>query len=128
LAAEKRNGDFVRSLIEAGRLDTVHDVSDGGMLVAVGEKAMANGIGAKLTTEESIAPLFGEDQARYVIAVPEKQGAAILADAKSAGVPVRIIGTAGGSELVLSGDRIVVAKLRTAHEAWFPNYMGADPV
>ena len=48
LAAEKRNGDFVRSLIEAGRVDTVHDVSDGGLLVAIAEMAMPSGIGAKL--------------------------------------------------------------------------------
>ena len=129
LATEKRNGDFVRSLIEAGRIDTVHDVSDGGLLVAVAEMAMATGNGAKLAIQdESVASLFGEDQARYVMGVPEKQAAAILADAKSAGVPARVIGTAGGADLVLSGDRIAVAKLRTAHEAWFPNYMGADPV
>jgi phosphoribosylformylglycinamidine synthase len=129
LLVEKRNGDFVRSLIEAGRVDTVHDVSDGGLLVAVAEMAMATGNGAKLAIPDgSVASLFGEDQARYVIAAPEKQAAAILAEAKRAGVPARVIGTAGGAELVLSGDKIAVAKLRTAHEAWFPNYMGADPV
>jgi phosphoribosylformylglycinamidine synthase len=116
-------------LIEAGRVDTVHDVSDGGLLVAVAEMAMATGNGAKLAIPDgSVASLFGEDQARYVIAAPEKQAAAILAEAKRAGVPARVIGTAGGAELVLSGDKIAVAKLRTAHEAWFPNYMGADPV
>src|SRR5215510_9738712 len=54
LAAEKRNGNFVRKLIEAGRLDTVHDVSDGGLLVAIAEMAMASGIGAKLETDASI--------------------------------------------------------------------------
>jgi phosphoribosylformylglycinamidine synthase len=130
LAAEKRNGDFVRSLIEAGRADTVHDVSDGGLLVAVAEMAMPGGIGVKLTTEdESVANLFGEDQARYVIAVAEKQAAAILAEVRSVGVLARIIGTTGGSDLILSsGDRIAVARLRAAHEGWFPNYMGADPV
>ena len=70
LAAEKRNGDFVRSLIEAGRADTVHDVSDGGLLVAIAEMAMGNGIGARLSlTDDGIASLFGEDQARYVLTV-----------------------------------------------------------
>src|SRR5436190_3034932 len=48
LAVEKKNGDFVRKLIEAGRVDTVHDVSDGGLLVAIAEMAMVRGNGASI--------------------------------------------------------------------------------
>ena len=48
LAAEKRNGDFVRGLIRDGLATAVHDVSDGGLLVALAEMAMASGIGAVL--------------------------------------------------------------------------------
>src|SRR5690606_21887647 len=70
LAKEKRNGDFVRGLIEQGTLDTVHDISDGGLLVAFAEMAMASGIGAKLESPSGIAALFGEDQACYVVAAP----------------------------------------------------------
>jgi len=130
LANEKRNGDFVRSLIEARRADTVHDVSDGGLLVAIAEMAMASGIGAQLSMpDDGIAALFGEDQARYVLTVGEKRAAAILADAKRAGVPARIIGTTGGADLVLpNGDKLMIARLRNAHEAWFPLYMSGDPV
>ena len=50
LAAERRNGDFVRALIAEGTATAVHDVSDGGLLVAVAEMAMASGIGAELET------------------------------------------------------------------------------
>jgi len=130
LANEKRNGDFVRSLIEARRADTVHDVSDGGLLVAIAEMAMASGIGAQLSMpDDGIAALFGEDQARYVLTVGEKRAAAILSDAKRAGVPARIIGTTGGADLVLpNGDKLMIARLRNAHEAWFPLYMSGDPV
>jgi phosphoribosylformylglycinamidine synthase subunit PurL len=130
LATEKRNGDFVRSLIEAGRIDTAHDVSDGGLLVALAEMAMANRMGVKLSLpDESVPVLYGEDQARYVITASEKHAAAILADAKVAGVPAQIIGSTGGDNLVLSGgERIAVSDLRTTHESWFPAYMGADPV
>ena len=130
LPSEKRNGDFVRSLIEAGRTDTVHDVSDGGLLVAIAEMAMAKGIGATLSMpDDGIAALFGEDQARYVLAVGEKRAAAIVADAKSAGVPARVIGTTGGTDLSLpNGDTITIAQLRTANEIWFPRYMSGDPV
>ena len=51
LAAERRNGDFVRGLIRAGRVDTVHDCSDGGLAVALAEMAMAGGIGASICRE-----------------------------------------------------------------------------
>jgi phosphoribosylformylglycinamidine synthase len=129
LAEERRNGDLVRSLIESKRTETVHDVSDGGLLIAVAEMAMAGGIGAKLTMAGAgIAALFGEDQARYVIAVAETEAATILSQAEDANVPARIIGLTGGGELVLNGQAIAVAALRAAHESWFPNYMGAGPV
>src|SRR6185436_11190735 len=48
LKAERRNGEFVRSLIAAGRTTAVHDVSDGGLLIAVAEMAMTGNIGAEL--------------------------------------------------------------------------------
>ena len=50
LAAERRHGDFVRALIADGLVTAVHDVSDGGTLVALAEMAMASGIGAVLET------------------------------------------------------------------------------
>src|SRR6202035_5305587 len=48
LAAERRNGDFVRALIGQGLVSAVHDVSDGGLLVALAEMAMAVSIGVEL--------------------------------------------------------------------------------
>ncbi len=74
LATEKKTGDFVRALIEKGRVDTVHDVSDGGLLVALAEMAMAGNIGADVgvagTTVEAIPFFYGEDQARYIVCAP----------------------------------------------------------
>jgi phosphoribosylformylglycinamidine synthase subunit PurL len=128
LAIEKRNGDFVRSLIESGHVDTVHDCSDGGLLIAVAEMAMASGIGANLETGDSIPSLFGEDQARYVLAAKSADAARILADAKSAGVPAHAIGQAGGANIAIGGHSVAVAELRTLHESWFPKFMGRDPV
>ncbi len=70
LAAERRNGDFVRGEIQAGRVSACHDISDGGLLVALAEMAMAGGIGAEIAPPErpDIGYLFGEDQARYIVA------------------------------------------------------------
>ena len=98
--------------------------------MAIAEMAMANGIGAQLSlTDDGVPALFGEDQARYVLTVAEKRAATILAEARSANVPARMIGTTGGADLVLpNGERAAVAQLRTAHEIWFPRYMSGDPV
>ena len=80
LAAEKRNGDVVRGMIHAGTATAVHDVSDGGLLIALAEMAMAGGIGAQLLAAPgSIVPhayWFGEDQARYIVTVPARAGRA----------------------------------------------------
>src|SRR5581483_7599839 len=71
LAAERRNGDFIRELIGKGLVTACHDVSDGGLLVALAEMAIAGGLGVGLHPPPAgLAPhawLFGEDQARYVI-------------------------------------------------------------
>ncbi|MEN5084073.1 phosphoribosylformylglycinamidine synthase subunit PurL [Bosea sp. TWI1241] len=127
LAVERRNGDFVRALIQSGRVATCHDLSDGGLAVALAEMAMASGIGAKITALPQGAAhgaLFGEDQARYLIAVPAEAAAAVVAEAKAAGVPAQEIGRTGGADLVLGGEATVsVAALRGAHERWLPDYM-----
>jgi len=127
LAAEKRHGDFVRGLIEAGRLDTAHDISDGGLLIAVAEMAMAGGLGAKLESPSGVAVLFGEDQACYILAAPPLVAKEILVEAANAGVPATLIGATGGSELEVPGmGKLRIAALKSAHEAWFPDYMGGS--
>ncbi|MEX1083355.1 MAG: phosphoribosylformylglycinamidine synthase subunit PurL, partial [Xanthobacteraceae bacterium] len=130
LAAERRHGDFVRGLIGKGLATAVHDISDGGLLVALAEMAMASGIGAQLDApagEATHAFWFGEDQARYILALRETDAAAVLAQAKSAGVPLRRIGTTGGTALALAGERAIsVDVLLKQHESWLPDYMRGD--
>ncbi len=127
LAVERRNGEFVRSLITAGRLTACHDLSDGGLAVALAEMAMAKGIGATITAlpaGPAHAVLFGEDQGRYLLSLPAGAAEAIVAEAKAAGVPAQIVGKTGGSELALPGEVAVsVAALSKTHESWLPDYM-----
>ena len=74
LAAERANGDYVRNLILSGGVRACHDVSDGGILVALAEMALAGDTGARLFTHPRDVPghafWFGEDQSRYLLAVP----------------------------------------------------------
>ena len=128
LAAERRNGDLVRAMIAEGKATAVHDVSDGGLLVAVAEMAMGSGIGAELAAAPLAAHAFwfGEDQARYVVTVHAAEAGRIMDRARAAGVPVREIGTTGGDALTIAGERPVpVAKLSEAFEGWLPAYMSA---
>jgi phosphoribosylformylglycinamidine synthase subunit PurL len=128
LEAEKRNGDFVRILIHENIATAAHDVSDGGLLVALAEMAMASGIGTQLARAPAETPAhafwFGEDQARYLATVHTGAVDAILARAAIAGVPVRRIGTTGGDTLSIAGERpVLVEALSELFEAWLPGYM-----
>jgi phosphoribosylformylglycinamidine synthase len=124
---EKRVGDFVRGLIRDRLVTAVHDCSDGGLAVAVAEMAMASGIGATVNLPDGASPaavLFGEDQGRYVLTTAADRLDRLLDRAKAAGVFMPWIGRTGGADLRFGGlVAMPVAKLRQAHENWFPAYM-----
>jgi len=126
LTAERRHGDLVRALIVEGVATAVHDVSDGGLLVALAEMAMAGGIGAELDRAPLAAHAFwfGEDQGRYVVTVKPSAAEKVLLRARSSGVPARQLGFTGTDALTLQDERpILVAKLRERFESWLPAYM-----
>jgi phosphoribosylformylglycinamidine synthase len=123
LALERRNGDFVRAAIGDGLITACHDISSGGLGLALAEMALASGVGARV---ELWAPfhitLFAEDQARYVVAT--RQGDAFVAAASQAGIGFCPLGTAGGDELTADGAfSVSLAALREAHQGWLPRYM-----
>ncbi|HKX21970.1 MAG TPA: phosphoribosylformylglycinamidine synthase subunit PurL [Rhizorhapis sp.] len=119
LAKEKAHGDFVRALVAEGKVTAVHDISDGGLLVAIAEMALAGNIGATLEAISDAATAFGEDQARYIVTTRD---AAAL---EAAGVPVKRIGTTGGDAIEVDGKAVALSDLRTAHEGFFPALMEA---
>jgi phosphoribosylformylglycinamidine synthase len=125
LAAERRVGDLVRDLITSGQVSVVHDLSDGGLIAAVVEMALASRVGASLAIPGQIPPhaaLFGEDQARYLLASADHQP--ILAAAAEAGVTACVIGKAGGERLAGPGlFDLTLASLRLANEGWMAAYM-----
>nr|WP_207168834.1 phosphoribosylformylglycinamidine synthase subunit PurL [Rhodovibrio sodomensis] len=127
LEAERRNGDFVRELIRGGWVTACHDLSDGGLLVALAEMAMAGDRGAAIQPPEQAAPhawLFGEDQARYLVTAP--QAGDILQAAQAAGVAAYALGRTGGPALKLAGGpSISLQRVRAAHEGWLPSFMSA---
>ncbi len=127
LALERRTGDFVREWIQSGDLTCVHDLSDGGLIGAVADMALASDCGVELdATSPTHAHilLFGEDQARYLVAVTDP--ADLIARAQEAGLHASVVGRAIGRDLT-SGDlfRIPLDHLREMHETWMPNWIAS---
>ncbi len=126
LDAERATGDFVRALVREASVSAVHDVSDGGLLVALAEMALAGGVGVEIAPYGGALPphaiLFGEDQARYLIATDRPEE--IAGRASQAGIPCREIGTVGGETVSLPDeDPVALDRLRNLHQGWLPSYM-----
>jgi phosphoribosylformylglycinamidine synthase II len=133
---ERRVGDHVRALIASGVVTAAHDVSDGGIAVALAEMAMASGIGATvrgLVGSDPIPVWFGEDQGRYLLTLsidPQSdEWDAIREQQSKLGIFAPWIGSTGGSDLKLGEARAIpVSELTAAHESWFPRFMGSEVV
>ncbi len=95
LALEQRVQKAVRSGIRAGQITAAHDVSDGGLLVAVAEMAIAAGCGVQLSVPSAgrlERLLFAEGGARVVVSVPEASWPALQAALQQAGCPLQALG------------------------------------
>jgi phosphoribosylformylglycinamidine synthase len=134
LADEMKAGRLVRSLIRDGSVSAVHDCSDGGLIVAIAEMALAGGepgagMGVDLFPYEGRLPThaiwFGEDQGRYVVAVDPAKAEEVLERARLLALPARIVGRTGGDAISKKGETpLALSDLRVAHEGWLPGYMG----
>jgi phosphoribosylformylglycinamidine synthase subunit PurL len=138
LNAELSVARFVRSCVGSGRVTSVHDVSDGGLLVAVTEMALASEFSAMITIDDEDNPVsycFAEDQGCYVVTVTG-DCADFVVEAAAAGVSAELVGGVigddayGAENLVILGHNdskweIPLATLRAAHEGFFPALMRA---
>uniref|UniRef100_UPI0035CA2A36 phosphoribosylformylglycinamidine synthase subunit PurL n=1 Tax=uncultured Sphingomonas sp. TaxID=158754 RepID=UPI0035CA2A36 len=131
LEAERRNGEFVRAHIAKGALTAVHDVSDGGVAVTIAEMALAGNVGAMLHAPLPCGvacSLFGEDQGLYVATIADHLLLETLTAADAASVEVERIGRTIANRLIFElhdDDHVVTLDaLRTAHEGFFPQFMG----
>jgi phosphoribosylformylglycinamidine synthase len=128
LHREKREGEFIRDSIHKGYLTAAHDLSDGGLLVAIAEMALSSGKGVTLNPRPKHCPShawwFGEDQGRYLVTIHPHNLAAFLEEAHRQTISALSIGQVGGKDLTLHGEgTISLEDLRTLHEGWLPDYM-----
>jgi phosphoribosylformylglycinamidine synthase len=125
VALERKHGEFILTQIAAQKITACHDISDGGLLVALAEMCMPKH-GATITLPEGMptAIAFGEDQARYVITVKIADAEAVMKQARVEGIPCVKLGVTGGKSLSIVGHGdVMVADLFAAHERWLPEYM-----
>jgi phosphoribosylformylglycinamidine synthase len=134
-ARDRVTCDAVRGLIEAGLLRSAHDVSDGGLVVALAECCVVGPepLGARVVLEPpaGVRPdelWFGEAPARFVISFRQEDAAAVQRRLVAAGVAVVVVGQTGGGELVVEGPAgrlgAPLAELRGAWHGGFARALG----
>ena len=123
LAAERKHGEFLRA--NRAHLTSATDLSDGGLALAAFEMAEAAGIGVRLDSAD-IAQLFGEDQARYLVACDAAGADALLKAADAAGVPAAQVGTFGGMAVQMGDDAGDLADLSQLYRTAFAKAIRGD--
>jgi len=127
LDQEREVGSAIRDLIARGFVSAVHDVSDGGLLIATAEMALAGSRGVRISLPENRAlatTLFGEGQGRYLVTTSDAYALAKALDMLP--IDYSIIGHVGGDAIAGSGFSIPLADLRAAHEDFFPALMQGE--
>lgn len=128
LAAEAALGEVLATAADRGLASAAHDLSDGGLAVALAESALRGGKGVRVTVDgDAFTALFSESAARAVVAVRPGEEEAFLALASTHGVPVAEIGAVGGDALSVTHPggavEIPLAELRESYEAALPALM-----
>ncbi|HWI88235.1 MAG TPA: phosphoribosylformylglycinamidine synthase subunit PurL, partial [Sphingomicrobium sp.] len=138
LRSERENGTLIRRLIESGTATAVHDISDGGLLVALAEMALASGMGMTISALDlDVSPTafaFGEDQGRYLVATEEPDR--LRAIAAEANIEIQLVAVADRPPRLrwhtawqdAEWTEVPLAELRAAHEGFFPKLMGSELV
>ncbi|MCO8144921.1 phosphoribosylformylglycinamidine synthase subunit PurL [Rhodovulum tesquicola] len=121
LAAERAHGEYIRA--NRALITAATDLSDGGLALAAFEMAEAGGVGVHLDAADT-PTLFGEDQARYLIAAPFDAAEALMVAAGKAGVPLATIGRFGGDKVSFGAASAPLAELAALYRSAFAEALG----
>tara|TARA_B100001059_G_scaffold180392_1_gene181164 strand:- start:1169 stop:2599 length:1431 start_codon:yes stop_codon:yes gene_type:complete len=125
LENEKRNGMFVLDCIEQRLMESVHDIGEGGLLIAIAEMCIAGKLGAQIKVNKEFphAYFFGEDQSRYLIEVSEKNYETIISLGSLNNIHIEKIATVKGSDLRIdASESVSVAELISKNSEFFEKY------
>ena len=121
LEAEKRNGDFIRK--HSRWIAACTDLSDGGLAMAAFEMAQSVGLGVKIDHDETDY-IFGEDQARYLLACDVDQAEALMMAAARENIPVARVGRFGGDDICFGRSQTTLAALESEYKSRFATLFG----
>jgi phosphoribosylformylglycinamidine synthase len=131
LAAERALAALLAASAADGLLAAAHDLSEGGLALALAESCLAGGTGCRVSLPgDAFTFLFGESAARAVVAVRPGAGEPFAALCDRHGVPATVLGETGGTDLAVSGPavpdgfRIGLAELAAKHRGTLPALFG----
>ena len=124
---EKNNGLIVQKLISKKLLNSVHDISSGGILVTLTEMCISGKIGAEIKVPQNKLNLheylFGEDQSRYLLEVGNKNKNEVSKILKENGIHYEMIGKTQKDSLDIDKKfKIEISELNRLNSYWFRNY------
>jgi phosphoribosylformylglycinamidine (FGAM) synthase-like enzyme len=126
LAAERALADLMVEAARAGIVESAHDLSDGGLAVALAEASFRHGVGVRVELEDPFVELFSESSARAMVVVAEDRHDELVALAERHGVDLSSVGRTGGDVIEVAGQlSVAVDELRTAWQATLPAVLGA---
>jgi phosphoribosylformylglycinamidine synthase len=133
LAFEKQLQDALLDAIKAGYIRSAHDCSDGGLAIALAEKAIFSGKGATVETSalegHQTERYFSEAQSGIVISVSVDKLEEVHAHFNEAMIPFYELGTVGGTELIVDETiRLNVSELHHIYESAIPDAMNAPVI
>lgn len=123
LAAERAHGEFL--LAHRNHIRAATDLADGGLALAAFEMAEAAAMGVTLDATD-IPTLFGEDQARYLIAAPAADAGSLIDAARTVGIEIAEVGRFGGERVTLGGDSAALAELSELYRTAFARAIRGD--
>ena len=116
LEAEKKNGEFIRANL--AWITACSDLSDGGLALAAFKMAEAAGVGVTINSDNT-AEIFGEDQARYLLACNFDQAEALMVAAGVVGIPISYVGNFGGNQVKFGGSSAELSTLKQIFRSSF---------
>ncbi|MBY7649757.1 MAG: phosphoribosylformylglycinamidine synthase subunit PurL [Candidatus Liberibacter europaeus] len=124
---EKRNGDFVLSMIRNNQVTACHDISTGGLIISLAEMVIFSGKGMNIFLSDDQDPtpfLFGEDQGRYVVCISPEMRDSMIYQASKNNICIRYLGYVSGGNLSIQNIlNIPISMLQKRYESWFPELM-----
>ena len=129
LTNEKNNGEIILKLITSGAINSVHDISSGGIILSLAEMSLSSGIGVKISKPNKISNIFeyffGEDQSRYILEIDKKNYPKVEKILKDNGIYFQKIGITQNNLFELDKHlKISVKELYDINNKWYNNYNG----